>query len=260
MDRLIALEGVDNLRDYGGYDTVAGRRVRTGRLYRSAHHANATDADLDALHALGVAVVVDLRRRSEREQFASRFHADWAGRVIAHDVEGQDAGAEPPHVAFLRETDLSPDAVHAFMAHHYAESPEDPRHQELFRQYFAAIADGEGPVLIHCAAGKDRTGLLAALTHHVLGVSDEDIIADYLLTNEAARIEARAPEVARRLAELYGRTPSDAAVRTFLGVRAEYIQACLAGIRARHGSLDGYLDHIGVDRAMRERVAEQLLA
>lgn len=257
-DRLLALEGVENFRDYGDYATSAGRRIHAGRLYRSAHHARATDADLQEIARLNHAVVVDLRRRAERLRDPSRRHEGWAGRVIENDL-GDEEG-EPPHIAALRQGDLSPDAVHAYMFGWYEAAPFEERHLDLFRRYFEALAAGEGPVLIHCAAGKDRTGLLAALTHHTLGVSDADAIEDYLLTNHAARIERRAPEVAQRLAEAFGRVPSDAAVRTFLGVEPEYLERAFAVIRARYGSLDAYLEQaLGVDANRREAVAAQLL-
>jgi protein tyrosine/serine phosphatase len=257
-DRVLALEGVENFRDYGDYATAAGRRLHSGRLYRSAHHARATDADLERMGALNHAVIVDLRRPAERVREPSRRPTGWAGRVIENDI-GDEEG-EAPHVAFLRQSDLSTDAVHSYMFAWYEAAPFEERHIDLFARYFDALAAGEGPVIIHCAAGKDRTGLLAALTHHLAGVSDADVVEDYLLTNNAARIERRAPEVAQRLAEALGRTPSDAAVRAFLGVEADYLQRAFDVIRARYGSLDAYLEQaLAVDAAKREAVAAQLL-
>ena len=258
--RLIDFEGVENFRDYGDYATTAGRRIHAGRLYRSAHHARATDADLDRMSKLNHAVVVDLRRKAERLRDPSRRHQGWSGRVIENDL-GDETGAEAPHITALRDSDLSPDAVRRYMYGWYDAAPFEERHLDLFRRYFAALAAGEGPVLIHCAAGKDRTGLLAALTHHVLGVSDQDAIEDYLLTNSAARIERRAPEVGARLAEAFGRTPSDEAVRAFLGVEPAYLERAFARIRERYGSLDAYLEQaLGVDAERRAAVQARLLS
>ena len=127
----------------------------------------------------------------------------------------------------------------------------------LFR---SAIAAGDGPVLIHCAAGKDRTGILAALTHHVLGVHHDDLMEDYLLTNVAARIEARTPMAAEMMRETFGREPSMAAVRAFLGVDAAYLEKAFVAIKAQYGDLDVYLEGpIGLDAAMRDRVRHHLL-
>ena len=257
-DRVLAFEGVDNFRDYGDYATAAGRRLHRGRLFRSAHHGRATEADLERMGALGHAVVVDLRRPAERLREPSRRPPNWTGRVIENDI-GDEEG-EPPHVAALRDSALNPDAVRAYMMQWYTDAPFEARHLDLFRRYFEAVAGGEGPVIIHCAAGKDRTGLLAAYTHHVLGVSDADVMEDYLLTNRAARIEERAPEVGARLTEAFGRAPSDEAVRAFLGVEEGYLQRAFAVVRERYGSLDAYLEQaLGVDAARRDAVAERLL-
>jgi protein tyrosine/serine phosphatase len=115
-------------------------------------------------------------------------------------------------------------------------------------------------VLIHCAAGKDRTGLLAALTHHVAGVADDDLVDDYLLTNDEARFARRGPVFADLLEAELGRRPSDAAVRAAMGVEADYLAAAIAEMKARHGSLDSYLEQaVGLDAQGREAVRAHIL-
>ena len=256
--RLHAFEAIDNFRDYGDYATAAGRRLRPGRLLRSAHHARATEADLARLGDLGLAAVVDLRRPGERRGQPSRRPEGFAGEVIEGGV---DDGAEAPHIAFLKTEDLTPDSGRRFMTRTYAELPFDPSHLDLFRRYFHALGETEGPVLIHCAAGKDRTGFLAALTHRLLGVAPDDMVEDYLLTNTAVDLEGRAPDIARQLHRMTGRTASEAAVVAFLGVEAAYLDAAFSAIDARSGSLDAYLrDAVGVDDALRDRIAARLSA
>jgi protein tyrosine/serine phosphatase len=239
MTALPRLEGVDNFRDFGGYPTVYGRRLKRGRLLRSASHGRATDADLQALADLSIAVVVDLRRKSEREREPSRRHPDFAGAVIVNDEDGPDTWHD-----HIRRSDLSAASFRDYLINYYRAAPFEPRHIDLFRRYFAALELAEGPVLIHCAAGKDRTGLLAALTHHLAGVRPEDILADYLLTNEAARIDERTPLMAAAIAEMTGRAPSEEAVRVALGVEAAYLEAAFAEITRRHGGLDVYLSEV----------------
>ncbi|MFN3352900.1 MAG: tyrosine-protein phosphatase [Brevundimonas sp.] len=256
--RLIPFEAVDNFRDYGDYATAAGRRIRPGRLYRSAHHARATDADLERLKAMDVGVVVDLRRPSERLQQPSRRHAGFSALLIESD---EDDGGEAPHITFLKTQDLTPDSGRRFMTATYRELPFVPAHVDMFRRYFQAVADSERPVVIHCAAGKDRTGMLAAVTHHVLGVSHDDLIEDYLLTNTAVDLAARAPKIAEQLKAFTGREASHDAVVAFLGVEAAYLDAAFDEMRARCGGLDGYVDRVlGIDAAMRDRIAERLTA
>jgi protein-tyrosine phosphatase len=255
--RILPLTGVENFRDYGDYPTRAGGRVVRGRLYRSAHHGKATAQDLAAIAALDLAAVVDLRRPLERDSEPTPRPEGFRGQVIECDLGDR---AEAPHVAFLRETDLTPDSANAFFLDYYANAPFEPRHLELFRRYFAALGEVDGPVLIHCTAGKDRTGLLAALTHHLLGVHPDDIAADYLLTNQAARLEERAPTVAENLEKLLGKRPSDVAVRAFLGVDAAYLDAAFRAIAARHGSTEAYLAELGVDAAATDRLRARLIA
>jgi protein-tyrosine phosphatase len=259
MTRHIRLEGVENFRDYGDYATAAGKRLRAGRLYRSASHARATDADLDVIEALNLAVIVDLRRPGERERDPSRRPAGFAGRVIQND-EGEAAG-DDPWWNFVRSCDLSEDAFRGYLLNYYREAPFAARHIDLFARYFQALADAEGPVLIHCAAGKDRTGVLAALTHHVAGVHQDDIVEDYLLTNNPERIATRAPMVAQVIATETGRTPTDAAIRAAIGVEAEYLAEAFRAIAAQHGSTDAYLERVlGVDGGLRAKLEERLLA
>ncbi|WP_292072985.1 tyrosine-protein phosphatase [Brevundimonas sp. UBA7534] len=256
--RLLRFDAIDNFRDYGDYATAAGRRVRPGRLLRSAHHARASDADLERVKALGIAAVVDLRRPGERRDQPSRRHEGFAAAVIEG---GLDDGAEAPHIAFLKSGDLTPDSGRRFMDMTYRRLPFDAAHLDLFARYFRALAQADGAVLIHCAAGKDRTGFLAALTHHLLGVGRDDMVEDYLLTNTAVDLAGRAPAIARRLEKMTGRVASDAAVVAFLGVEAAYLEAAFAEIEARHGSVDAYLEQaLGVDSALRAGIEARLSA
>jgi protein-tyrosine phosphatase len=259
MTRHIRLEGVENFRDYGDYATAAGKRLHAGRLYRSASHARATDADLEVIEALNLAVVVDLRRPGERERDPSRRSAGFKAQVIQND-EGEAAG-DDPWWNFVRSCDLSEDAFRGYLLNYYREAPFAARHVDLFARYFQALAEAEGPVLIHCAAGKDRTGVLAALTHHVAGVHQDDIVEDYLLTNNPERIAARAPMVAQVIATETGRTPTDAAIRAAIGVEAEYLAEAFRAIDAKHGSADAYLERVlGIDAGLRARLEGRLLA
>jgi protein tyrosine/serine phosphatase len=255
MKPLPVLEGVDNFRDFGGYRTAHGRRLRRGRLLRSASHGRATDADLAALATIDIAVVVDLRRGSERERDPSRRHPGFRGRVIVNDEDGPDSWLE-----HIRRSDLSPAAFRDYLVGYYAAAPFEPRHVDLFRRYFEALETSDGAVLIHCAAGKDRTGLLAALTHHMAGVHRDDILADYLLTNDPGRIARRTPTVAQAIREASGRMPDEAAVRVALGVEAVYLETAFERIGDIHGGVDAYLrDTLGLSDTRRVALVERLL-
>ena len=257
-ERILPFEGVENFRDYGDYALGGGRRLHRGRLYRSAHHGRATDADLERLAALNLAVIVDLRRPAERRRDPCRRPQAFGACVIETDVGSYE---EPPHIKFLRTTELTVETAHGFMLGEYRRLPVAPEHVDLFGRYFRALAETDGPVLIHCAAGKDRTGLLAALTHRLAGAHPDDVMADYLLTNQARGIESWIGNIADHVEREFGRRPSDEAVRAFLAVHPEWLEAAFAEIDARFGGLDCYLEQgLGLDAATRDRIHARIAA
>jgi protein tyrosine/serine phosphatase len=253
------LEAVENFRDFGGYPTADGRRMKAGHFYRSATHGRATDADLVAIEALGLALIVDLRRPAERGRDPARRPAGFKGReIVNHDEESHD---DDPWWNFVKSCDLSEATFRQYLMDYYRLAPFVPRHQDLFAQYFRALAHADGPVLIHCAAGKDRTGVLAALTHRLAGVHEDDIVGDFLLTNNPERMAARAPVLAEMISEATGKTPDEAALRVVMGVEAAYLEEAFRAIEAEHGSVEAYLEAaLGVDAALREALEARLLA
>jgi protein tyrosine/serine phosphatase len=254
--RRIAFEGIDNFRDFGGYPGRGGR-LKAGMLYRSGHHGGATDADLQRLAELGLAVIVDLRRANERERMPTRRWEGFSAQVIDNDL-GQETLDEWGE--FVMGSDLTPVSFRNYMLDYYDKAPFQRRHVDLYSRYFRALADAQGPVLVHCSAGKDRTGILCALTHHVAGVADDDILADYLLTNDMDRLAARLPLIRQAIFDNTGRTAQDDALITALRVEAEYLAGAFAAMRAAHGSVDGYLDQaLGMDSGLRDQVRARLL-
>jgi protein tyrosine/serine phosphatase len=256
MTRRIPFEAIDNFRDFGDY-AAGHRRLHAGRLYRSGSHARATDADLEKLGALGLRLIVDLRRANEREREPSRRWSGFEGQVIENDI-GQET-ADEWHT-FIQTSDLTQTSFHAYMMDYYAKAPFQARHVDLYRRYFQAVAETEGPILVHCAAGKDRTGIICALTHHVAGVHDDDIVEDYLLTNDPERLERRLPQIREAVREATGRVADDAALMTAMRVEAEYLEEAFRVMREAHGSIDGYLDEVlDLNPALRERLHDRLL-
>lgn len=254
MDRHIDFEGIENFRDFGGYATRHGSTVRRQRLFRSAHHAGATEADLARLGELGIEVVMDLRRPSERRREPCRPET-FARRVIASDLDDHDGWVEN-----ARAGDLDAEWFRNDCRQFYRLTPFEGRHVELFSRWFHAVAEAEGAVLVHCAAGKDRTGMICALTHHICGVHEDDIIADYLLTNEESRIARRIASLGDFLEQNLGRRPAEAALRVGVSVDAEYLSIAFDQMAETCGSIDGYLTHVlGVDAALREKIAGKIL-
>jgi protein-tyrosine phosphatase len=147
------------------------------------------------------------------------------------------------------------------MLEYYRKAPFQARHLDLYARYFRALAESEGAILVHCAAGKDRTGIACALTHHLAGVHDDDVVEDYLLTNEPERLEKRLPMIREVIRETTGRTATDDVLMVAMRVEPEYLEESFRVMREAHGSLDGYLDHaLGLDGATRARIHDRLLA
>jgi protein-tyrosine phosphatase len=255
----IELDGVINFRDFGGGPGADGRRIRTGRLFRSGHHAAATDADLERLAELEFALFVDLRRPPERTRDPARRPAAALARVLEHRGPADQLVA--PHLTFLAEPGATPARVSEQMMVGYRGYPFDPHYVAVYRDYFALLAELEGPVLINCHAGKDRTGFLCALTLHVLGAPREDIRADYLATNRHNRADARLAEMAAQFRETHGHAPSDALLRAMLSADAAWLEAAFAAIAEQQGDTDAYLAGvIGVTPAVRDAIRGRLLA
>lgn len=256
-DRLIDFERVLNFRDFGGYDTPNGAVAR-GKLYRSASFHDASDADIAKLEAMGVRFLVDLRRSEERNHEPNRWPGEKC-RSIVND-EGAAAMALPPHLAALLQSDLSPASVKQYMTSLYREIPFDPRLVRLYRDWFSELGEG-GAGVVHCAAGKDRTGIACALTLLALGVSEDDVFADYEFTNQAVDIETRMPRIQQRMEERLARKLDPDALRPMLGVDLDYLRATFAEIGARQGRVEKYLDEVlGVGARERDALRARLLA
>lgn len=254
----IELDGVINFRDFGGGPGAGGKRIRTGRLFRSGHFAAATDADLNQLATLGFRLFVDLRRPPERMRDPARRPAVAEARILEH----QGATDQPvaPHLTFLAEPGATPARVSDQMTVGYRGYPFDPHYVAVYRDYFALLAELDGAVLINCHAGKDRTGFLCALTLHVLGSPREEIWADYLATNRHNRADARLAEMAVQFKATHGHAPSEPLLRAMLSADAAWLEAAFAAIADRHGDADAYLaEVIGVTPERRDAIRERLL-
>jgi protein-tyrosine phosphatase len=259
MHRIREFDGVHNFRDFGGYRAGA-RAVKTGLLFRSAHHAHASEADLSKLAEMEFAAIVDLRRPKERRRDPSRRWRGFSANVIENDLDDLPDDAEDPYHSMLRRSDLDSRVIHAWNLDYYRNAPFAARHIDLFRRYFAALRRADGPVLIHCAIGRDRTGILVALTQHMLGVHKDDILAEYLLTNDNSRIAERMPDLIAFVAALAGKTPDARTLHALTHVQPELLAAAFQSIAARHGSLDSYLTQaLGVDDRTRDAIAEFVL-
>lgn len=236
----LLVEGTLNFRDVGGYATMDGRRMRTGCVYRSDHLNGVTDAGLATLGSLGLRTIVDLRMQTERERQPSRLPAD-VDVVLAHDSAADDLAQVEmlEEIKAGRVTAVNVDDVSAM----YEQMLTDATF--MFATMVRTVASAERhAVVVHCTAGKDRTGLSAALVQRLCGVPDDAIARDYELTNPY-RASTRFVQLSAELAPL---GIDMEAIRTLIEAPLPALVSALAWID-RHGGTEAYVvDHCGVDR------------
>jgi len=265
--RVIEMSGVHNFRDYGGYAVAGGGRLRREMLWRSGQHHGASDADLARIAALNLGAVYDLRFDDERRSHPCRRPPGFAGQVFFASETPQQAAPEEsddltvaPHVAAAR-TGRGRDAasMRRIMAQVYTVLPFRPNLVTAMRHYVAGVANGNGPSLVHCMAGKDRTGIAVAMLHRAVGVHHDDVMADYLLTNTAGDVEARIASGGAVVQARSGPMEPDA-LRVIMGVEPEYLDTAFSAMTERYGSEDAYLaEALGADEKVRAKLREKLV-
>lgn len=255
IERALPFEAIDNFRDYGGYAVGNGGRIRMGRLLRSAHHGAATEKDLELLGSLKIGAIFDFRGPQERGKAPSRRPQGFAAMV--YEVDGESGRmSEEMTAAFHRATAEEARAIFAFS---YAYLSTTPKMVAAYRAFFQAAVDIDGPSIIHCSAGKDRTGIGAALMMKALGAHDDDIMADYLLTGSLGDIERRKQLNSVKLREMLGEELPEHVAHALAGVSPDFLHGAFNAIRQNPGGVEGYLrDAMGVDDAWRKK-AEKLL-
>ena len=250
-------EGIHNFRDYGGWLTDDGRQVRRGVLFRSGQHVGATEADLALIAGLEIRTVIDLRGTSERTRNPCRRIEGFAGEVIFYDGE---TSSSPPHMDVDTQVTTAQFARQRMLAV-YTRMPENPAMQAMFARYLHILAERDGASLVHCFAGKDRTGIAATLLLHILGVSRKNQMSEFLRTNTAPTLAVLRAQSVPGIEERLGRKLDDEATRALLEVHEDYLLRFRETVAAQDGSLDGWLENrIGVDDALRERLRSRFVA
>jgi len=250
VSRLVPLQGSFNFRDLGGYPGRDGRSTRWGRLFRSDALHELTDADVSHLRDLGLRTVVDLR--TERE-----LHRTGRGPL------------EPEPVTFRHLPVVQEGVRGTVTADAESLAAPAPPGDDLAERYLwyldvgraslvEALAlmgdDGDYPLVFHCAAGKDRTGVLAALVLELVGVDREVIVADYVITADRLRFIMDRwladPEFAERMAKV----PASR-----FSVEASTMEGFLDGLDARHGGARSWALGAGVPRDALDRLVDLVL-
>ena len=232
----IPIEGSLNFRDFGCYETENGSRVKTNVLFRCGMLADIPTYAFEDFSSLGIDVICDLRRDDEAEMSPTPLAAPFEGR--------RHIPIEPGTSHELRNSMMT--------AQHSAEERSEfmriitreiaTEWTDAYRQVMGALLETKGGFLIHCTAGKDRTGFGVAVIQRLLGVSREQIFHDYLLTNQSTdlieRIRTRMSEQAMDIDE--------ATLEVIARVRRPYLEAALEAIDTEFGGIRGYLEAVGL--------------
>jgi protein-tyrosine phosphatase len=237
----IPVASVPNLRDLGGWPTRDGGRVRRGLLYRSAQLDKLQDGDLPAFEKLGIRSVYDLR--TERERAAQPDRVPEGAEHIVVDVLADSSDAAPAQLVKVLD---DPQAATELLGGDKAIEMFQQGYRDIvsvssalagYSFFLSDLARAERrPALFHCTSGRDRTGWAAALVLMFFGVSDEDVMRDYLLTNEELL-----PAVQPVFDKFQAAGGDPELLRPVLGVQREYLEAAVDEMRQRFGTLDGYL-------------------
>ncbi|MBF6556870.1 MAG: tyrosine-protein phosphatase [Acidimicrobiales bacterium] len=242
-ERLVPLAGAFNFRDLGGYRSSSGRATRWGRLYRSDTLHDLTDADVELLRSLGLATIVDLRTRRE-------LAATGRGMLESEPIAFR-------HLSVITEGDGevmgAPTAPGEELGERYLWYLDGGR-QALVDALTLVAEPANLPLVFHCAAGKDRTGVLAALVLDIVGVDPDLIVADYVIT-------------ADRMELILGRYRDDPAVAERMArvpayrfeVQAQSMQRFLTGLHDRFGGGRAWAVAAGVPPESVDRLPDLLL-
>ncbi len=249
-DRLVRFDTCFNFRDLGGYVTESGARVRWKRLFRADTVHRLNGADLEAFRDLRLRSIIDLRSRHELDDHGRFRHAD--GAIVVHHLPMLDEVGGPTRAIPEPPPDAPPltaGDAYVFMADH--------GRQAIGTAVSLLAQPDRLPAVFHCTAGKDRTGILAAIVLSAVGVTDAEVVRDYMLTAESrtardAYLRVHEPEYYAFVESL----PS--------GMRemdAQAIPTLLSWIRAEHGSVAEFLLSSGVDHltlaALKANLLEQ---
>ncbi|UTF61553.1 tyrosine-protein phosphatase [Gilvimarinus sp. DA14] len=239
-ERLLALQGGHNFRDLGGYQTEDGQYVKWGKLYRSGTMVGLTDQDYDYLSDLGIKVICDFR---SREELASE-PTQWNAFAPNADYQTRDysmrelmSGEGALQLSSIRSKE---DAEQMF-AYFYRQGPKSFKQQ--YKEMFAELTAGNAPLAFNCSAGKDRTGMAAALILTALGVPRDTIIEDYTLTEKVAKHEpADLKKAQDQDAPHAGFAQMPEEIRNvFMGSKPMFIEAMFDELDTEYGSTMAYI-------------------
>ncbi len=256
----IPIKTLPNLRDLGGYATADGSTVKRGILYRSVGLGRLDDEDLTRLEELRIETIFDLRTAAEREASPDR---EIGAREIALDVLAGDEGSAAANITAIVTDPGKVDEMLGggrgadLLQNAYRQLIQLPSARDSYSRFFTELAgEADLPALFHCTTGKDRTGWAAASTLLFLGVSEEDVYHDYLLTNKQLL-----PALEPMLDEFKQAGGNPELLRPVLGVDRAYLTTAIELMKTEYGTIDAYMSEgLQLDDALLAELRSRLLS
>ncbi|MDQ8205451.1 tyrosine-protein phosphatase [Pelagicoccus sp. SDUM812003] len=241
--RFPGMEGAINFRDLGGYETKDGRTIKWGKIYRSNALDKLTDDDLKLFQELGIDTVCDLREARELQESPDRLPEDADVEYLHLDIQAAMAeatGRKLDAEALMKLKDKSPAELEVigdqFMEQGYAGFVlfGAPLYSRIFDEL---LEDDKNALVFHCQAGKDRAGVGSALVLLALGVDEETVIQDYMISG---KVWSMPDEMIEQYADKYGIAPE--VMKQFMGTKEKWLRSAFAAIKAKYGSFEAYFE------------------
>ncbi len=236
--RFVATQRIHNFRDFGGYHIAGGGKLATGVLFRSGDTSGASQSDLSVISAIDPVVLVDLRGDSERAAAPCRWPPDLRARIFETDGES----AKMAFHEEAAENPVSASSITEEFASRYENLPFRPHLQGIYAKYLEALATCDGPSMVFCTAGKDRTGVIVAILQTLLGVHSDDVMDEYLLTNCAPDSDAQISRLRTQIEHRFGKGLSEEAIRVVTRVDPAFLKRAFDTICEHHGSIEAYAE------------------
>ncbi len=253
--RVIPLSGASNFRDVGGYPAADGHRVKWGQIFRSNALSGLTAQDYKTVDGLGIRMVCDLRTDQERVAQPTK----WQGRPPAF-LNSPKANLDFDAGALIGDGQPSAAKVRENFIAFYRQTPKV--YAAEYKAMFARMKTGETPMLVHCTAGKDRTGVASALILTALGVPRSIVVSDYAMSEkyQQSTMRQQAAKADDPAMASLAKMPPEV-LQVLMRTEPAYIEATLDALAAEYGSVEGYLDkELGVSAAdiaaLRKRYTE----
>ena len=253
--RVIPLAGASNFRDVGGYPTTDGHRVKWGQVFRSNALSDLTAADYKTVDGLGLRLICDLRTDQERTAQPTM----WQGRPPAF-LNSPKANLDFDAKSLMGEGTPTAETVRENFIAFYRQTPKV--YAPEYKAMFARLKAGDAPMLVHCTAGKDRTGVGSALILTALGVPRSIIVSDYAMSEkyQQSTMRQQAARADDPATALLAKLPPEV-LMVLMRTEPAYIEAALDALTAEYGSVEAFLDkELGVSAAdlaaLRKRYTE----